>query len=167
MPSSRTRRRRLFRNVTLVERGSGNGVASVAGIQYRSRVLNRLRHGRWLAALLIALSPALGGSAVSALHMCHAGDTAAMASMPGMDHGAMPMAPNGHSPQQPTLPAPCCDLTCVTCCYAAAFAPGASFRVSSVAVMSPSRVVWTAIESDRWGSARLALLPEQTAPPFA
>ncbi|HEX3927723.1 MAG TPA: hypothetical protein VHW65_06970 [Gemmatimonadales bacterium] len=117
-----------------------------------------LRRRRWLAALLLLASPAVGGQAMPLLHPCTTSDTVAMGSqmaMPGMAHGSSHGTP-AHEPSHH-------DCTCIGCCYTATVA--AAPTIVTVALAAPTYRVWPVIEAAVPVVTLLDRLPEATAPP--
>jgi hypothetical protein len=125
-----------------------------------------LRRARWISALLLALSPALGGGVLPLLHPCpvEAPWLDAPASAPVASHAvhAHHQAPPSHS-HGPD--APC---TCVGTCHSVVapdLTPSAEFSALAL-VELPSGESWPSVEPSL---PRLPadLLPPTTAPPIA
>jgi hypothetical protein len=130
-------------------------------------VLNRLRLNRWIAALLLIASPALGGQAAMVAHACPPtasadGSTtmAGMAGMPGMAHHAGQSHDTGQGAHHN------CDCTCVTCCYTfTTTAPEiVAVTVAYTVAIAATPEVTAAVDHT---TQYLARLPDTTAPPLA
>ncbi len=120
-----------------------------------------LRRQRWLAALLVLASPAIGGQAMPMVSPCAA------------QGGAMPMAMAGPMQSMPghqqTPPGNqqqhCCDC-CMACCHSMPASistrPSVTVRIAAV----PRYVDWPVIEHAAHAASTLDRLPESTAPPL-
>jgi hypothetical protein len=136
-------------------------------------VLALVRRRRWIAALLIALSPALAGAVLPLLHPCPvdapwlaaAADCSADAS--AADHGASHQSHQSHqgSSQHGDHHSVC---HCPGCGHIAQLVrPAGDAPVTALLHPAPAAPAWPVVE--RGGDARPILehLPEATAPPLA
>jgi hypothetical protein len=122
------------------------------------------RHRRWIAALLIAVSPAVTGGVVPVLHPCPvdapwlagAADCSGGASAGETDHGS-----SHHGGQHPVCHCP------GSCNLAQLVTPAVDAPVTGLLHVSPVAPAWPVAE--RGGDVRPILehLPEATAPPLA
>jgi hypothetical protein len=136
-------------------------------------VISARRPLRGLSALLLLLSPGVGGQALALLHPCPA-SVAAIAPLAEAGHQMAAMAHHGHAAAVPTPPpaapadhsehAGTCD--CLGSCHTPALLDSPQAMIVAVAgdVRPAVRSVWPAIESTV-PSRPVDRLPPTTAPP--
>jgi len=123
----------------------------------------RLRRFRWLATLLIAVSPAFGGQALPLLHPCPV-DAPWLAAQHAVHHGMQMPAhadngPTSHESHQHSC-------SCVGACATPAIVTAPEPSVANVAVLlEPQHRSWPVIEALDQRSPLVNRLPPSTAPP--
>jgi len=127
-------------------------------------VTARRRYRQWLAALLLAASPAAGGQLVALLHPCPvaAGPRpVAVTAHQEHDHSATPAGPtHDHDEEQ--------DCTCVGSCNAPALTAVPPVHIATVDRLTPTgRPTWNIVEALDPVAAAIDRLPPKTAPPLA
>lgn len=130
-------------------------------------MLARLRRHSWLAALLLALSPALAGTVLPLLHPCPV-DAPWMAAASETAHGAMPGMPGMAMPEH-GAPAPHAahECSCVECCAVPPLVVPPAPAIAVAEVVEPATVAWPVVEGRASARPILEHLPESTAPPLA
>lgn len=127
-------------------------------------MLNR-RLSRWLAVLLLAISPAVAGQVLPVLLPCAIEMPWLATAQAGGHHGGGHHG--GHTAPQQQAPT---DGTCCTCigCFATATLPTPPVPpVSAVAVDVPRHGDWPLIEAVQPRHPVIDRLPPSTAPPLA
>lgn len=132
-------------------------------------MFSRLRRHRWIATLLIAVSPGVLGGAATLLHPCPVDAPWAVAAHAEMQGMEMPAAAAAHAQAHET-PAhdagahPSCH--CIGCCAAPPLTVSPTIAIAVMVTEAPRAPVWRVIEAASHLRPIVDLLPETTAPPL-
>jgi len=130
-------------------------------------MLGPLRRSRWLALLLFALAPGVGGQLVAAMHPCPADSPGVVATAPshsGAGHHESSSTPSPSHTHQDGGGCTCVGLCCAPVLVSI---PPRSLPLGAAVVGKIARLPWPLIEAADRLTPLQERLPPKTAPPTA